>query len=95
MIVQVKGDEAGETAASTEVARLQVFNETSSKVSSFVTVCKLYIRIKMREAVVEEQIQWVLSYVQGGLVDIWKEKMLEDLEGGYWNIRQWEDFWQT
>ena len=31
---------------------------------------------------VEEQIQWVLSYVQGGSADIWKENMLEDLERG-------------
>ena len=29
----------------------------------------------------EEQIQWVLSYVQGGSADIWKKNMLEDLEG--------------
>ena len=72
-----------------------MFNETSSKVSSFVMACKLYIRMKMREAVVEEQIQWVLLYVQGGSVDIWKEKILEYLEEGYWNMRQWEDFWQT
>ena len=36
----------------------------------------------MREIPVEEQIQWVLSYVQGGLVDIWKENILEDLERG-------------
>ena len=36
----------------------------------------------MREVVVEEQIQWVLSYIQGGSADIWKENILEDLEGG-------------
>ena len=30
--------------------------------------------------IVEEQIQQVLSYVQGGSVDIWKENVLEDLE---------------
>ena len=30
----------------------------------------------------EEQIQWVLSYVQRGSADIWKENMLEDLEEG-------------
>jgi len=38
--------------------------------------------MKMREVMVEEQIQWVLSYVQGGSADIWKENMLEDLERG-------------
>jgi len=38
--------------------------------------------MKMRRVIVEEQIQWVLSYVQGGSADIWKENMLEDLERG-------------
>jgi len=29
---------------------------------------------------VEEQIQWVLSYVQEGSADVWKENILENLE---------------
>ena len=32
------------------------------------------------ESSVEEQIQWILSYVQGGSVDIWKENVMEELE---------------
>ena len=34
----------------------------------------------MRELVVEEQIQQVLSYVQEGSADIWKENVLENLD---------------
>ena len=30
----------------------------------------------------EEQIQWVLLYVQGGAADVWKENVLEELEAG-------------
>jgi len=70
LIIQVEEGRVVGTTASTEVARPQVFDETLSKVSGFVMVYRLYIRIKMREVVVEEQIQWVLSYIQGGSVDI-------------------------
>ena len=39
---------------STEVAKLQVFDETSTKVLEFVITYRLYIRMKMREIAVEE-----------------------------------------
>jgi len=55
LIIQVGGG-TERVAASTEIARLQVFDGTPSKVSDFVTVCRLYIRMRMREVVVEEQI---------------------------------------
>ena len=78
----VGGEATTAAVGSTEVVKLQIFDGTSSKVSVFVIACRLYLRMKMREVVVEEQIQWVLSYVQGGSADVWKKNMLEDLEAG-------------
>jgi len=45
-----------EGEVNTEIARSQVFDGASSRVLGFVITCKLYIRIKMREITVEEQI---------------------------------------
>jgi len=72
----------GNAAVAIEVAKPQTFDGTPSKVSGFVAACKLYIRMRLRESLVEEQIQWVLSYVQGGSANIWKENVMEELEIG-------------
>jgi len=75
-----------------EVAKLVIFNGEARRVGGFVTTCRLYLRMKMREVIVEEQVQWVLSYVQGGSVDVWKENMVEELETGEMEYETVEEF---
>jgi len=60
----------GATSGVGEVARIQMFDRSSKKISGFVTAYKLYIRMKMRGVTVEKQIQWILSYVQERSVDV-------------------------
>jgi len=52
-----------------EVARPQVFSKKMEKVSAFINVTRLYIRMKMTEEAATTQVAWVLSYVQGGVAE--------------------------
>jgi len=65
-----RGVTGSNTGPHMEVAKPAIFNREAGKVGEFVVACRLYLRMKMREVTVEEQVQWVLSYVQGGSVDV-------------------------
>ena len=75
-----------------EVAKLAIFNREAGRVGGFITAYRLYIKMKLRGNTVEEQVQWVLTYVQGGSADIWKENLMDELESGEVEYESVEEF---
>ena len=75
-----------------EVAKPAIFNGEAGRIGGFITACRLYSKMKLRGNTVEEQIQWVLIYVQGGSADVWKENVMEELEAGEVEYESVEEF---
>jgi len=62
-VVERGATDGSNTGSNIEVAKPPVFNGEAGRVGEFIMACRLYLRIKMREAMVEEQIQWILLYI--------------------------------
>jgi len=65
-----------------EVARPQVFSGRMEDVSAFINAARIYIRMKMSEEAATTQMAWVLSCVQGGIAEAWKDNLMDELAKG-------------
>ena len=75
-----------------EVAKPAIFNGEVGRVGGFIMACRLYIKMRLRGNTVEEQVQWVLTYVQGESADVWKENIMDELESGEVEYESVEEF---
>jgi len=63
LVEEVGGERKGGEEAHREVAKPPIFSREVEKVLGFITACKLYIKARILEVMVEEQFQWVLSFI--------------------------------
>ena len=90
-----RGPAGSNTGSHMEVAKPAIFSGEAGRVGRFITACRLYIKMRLRGNTVEEQVQWVLTYVQGRSVDVWKENIIEELESGEVEYELVEEFLTT
>jgi len=72
----------------------QIFDGTLSRVSEFMEECTRYIKEKMKGEKMEDQIYWVISYIQGRLTDEWKKRIVDKIFENKWKDRHVEEILQ-
>jgi len=65
-----------------EVAPPPKFNGERSQVVGFVNACRLFMQMRMGQVGERSKISWVLSYVQGGAAEVWKDNVLDEITKG-------------
>ena len=65
-----------------EITKPPLFSRKIEKVSAFVNMAHLYLRIKMTEESESTKITQVLSYAQREVVKTWKDNLLDKLSKG-------------
>ena len=64
------------------------------EVSAFINVAHLYLSMKMTGETEATKIAWVLSYIQGGVVEVWKNNLLDELSKGGSEIETVEELFK-
>jgi len=62
-----------------DVAPPPKFNGERNQVVGFINACCLFMQIRMGQVEERSRISWVLSYVQGGVAEIWKDNVLDEI----------------
>ena len=65
-----------------EAAKPPLFDGEREKVVGFINACCLYISMRMKGTREKEKISWVLTYMQGGVAEVWKKNVLEEKKQG-------------
>jgi len=65
--------------ARVKVAKSPLFSGKIEEVSMFINVAHLYLSIRITEELKMARMAWVLSYMQGGVAETWRDNLLDKL----------------
>ena len=77
-----------------KVAKPPLFSGRIEEVSIFINVAHLYLSMRMTGELEATRIAWVLSYVQGGVAEAWKDNLLDELSKGESEVETAEKLFQ-
>ena len=77
-----------------EVAAPPKFDGSREAVVGFVNTCHLYARARLGGVGNKEKISWVFSYVQGGIAEMWKNNILDEIEKGTSEVETMEELFE-
>ena len=63
------------------MAKSPLFSGKIEEVSMFINVAHLYLSIRITEELKMARMAWVLSYMQGGVAETWRDNLLDKLFG--------------
>ena len=78
----------------TEVAAPPKFDESKEVVVEFVNACHLYTRARLGGVGNKEKISWILSYMQGGVAEVWKDNILDEIKKGTSEVETMEELFE-
>ena len=61
------------------MAKSPLFSGKIKEVSMFINVAHLYLSMRITEELKMARMAWVLSYMQGGVAETWKDNLLDKL----------------
>jgi len=65
-----------------EAAPPPKFSGERGQVVGFINACRLFIQMRMGQVGSRSRISWVLLYVQGGVAEVWKDNVLDEITKG-------------
>jgi len=74
-----------------EAAPPPKFSGERGQVVGFINACRLFIQMRMGQVGSRSRVSWVLLYVQGGVAEIWKDNVLDEITKGTSAVNTEED----